>query len=185
MRCRAGHVDALANATRRLDDELRAEFFSHEDLLLEAAAALSVDSFERQCRDLSRHLVAARPGSDVDELAAQRARSCVKRWIDKTTGMHHTHLELDPVRDATLHAAIDAQIRRLRQVDGNARTPWAQLQVDAVIAATSGGPGAERVPEISVLTDYDTLMSGWHAHSVCETDDGVAVAGRDGATHVL
>ncbi len=52
----AGHVDALANVTRRLDDELRAEFFSHEDLLLDAAATLSVDSFERQCRDLSRHL---------------------------------------------------------------------------------------------------------------------------------
>jgi hypothetical protein len=168
----AGHLDALAHVTRRLDDELRAEFFSHEDLLLQAAATLSVDVFERQCRDLSRHLAAARPGSDVDELAAQRARSCVKRWIDKTTGMHHTHLELDPVRDATLHAAVDAQIRRLRQVDGNARTPWAQLQVDAVIAATSGGPG-ERVPEISVLTDHDTLMAGWHAHSICETDDGV------------
>ena len=103
----------------------------------------------------------------------QRARSCVKRWIDKTTGMHHTHLELDPVRDATLHAAIDAQIRRLRQQDGNARTPWAQLQVDAVIAATSGGPGGQRVPEISVLTDHDTLVSGWHAHSICETDDGI------------
>ena len=99
----------------------------------------------------------------------------MKRWIDKTTGMHHTHLELDPVRDATLHAAIDAQIRRLRQVDGNARTPWAQLQVDAVIAATSGGSGGERVPEISVLTDYQTLMSGWHAHSICETDDGIAL----------
>jgi hypothetical protein len=97
----------------------------------------------------------------------------VKRWIDKATGMHHTHLELDPVRDATLHAAIDAQLRRLRQQDGNARTPWAQLQVDAVIAATSGGTGAKRVPEISVLVDHDTLMSGWHAHSICETDDGI------------
>jgi hypothetical protein len=31
------------------------------------------------------------------------------------------------------------------------------------------------VPEISVLTDLDTLMSGWHAHSICETDDGVAL----------
>ena len=39
----AGHVDALANATRRLDDDLRAEFFSHEDLLLDAATTLSVD----------------------------------------------------------------------------------------------------------------------------------------------
>lgn len=171
----AGHLDALANATRRLDEELRDEFFSHEDLLLETAANSSVDSFERQCRDLSRHLVAARPGSDVDELEAQRARSCVKRWIDKTTGMHHTHLELDPVRDANLHSAIDAQIRRLRQHDGNARTPWSQLQVDAVIAATSGGSAAERVPEISVLVDLDTIVSGWHDQSICETEDGVAL----------
>jgi hypothetical protein len=169
----AGHLDALASATRRLDDDLRAEFFSHEDLLLDAATKLSVDSFERECRDLSRHLVATRPGSDVDELAAQRARSCVKRWVDKVTGMHHTHLELDPVRDATLHAAIDAQIRRLRQQDGNASTAWAQLQVDAVIAATSGGAGADRIPEIGVLVDHDTLMTGWHTHSICETDDGV------------
>ncbi len=171
----SGHLDALANATRRLDEELRAEFFSHEDLLLQAASSLSVDSFERQCRDLSRHLVAARPGADVDELEVQRARSCVKRWIDKTTGMHHTHLELDPVRDATLHSAIDAHIRRLRQVDGNARTPWAQLQVNAVVAAVSAGPGTKRAVEMSVLVDFDTLVSGWHDHSICETEDGIAL----------
>ncbi len=54
----AGHLDALANATRRLDEELRTEFFSHEELLLDAASKLNVDTFERQCRDLSRHLIA-------------------------------------------------------------------------------------------------------------------------------
>ncbi|MGB7880798.1 MAG: HNH endonuclease, partial [Ilumatobacteraceae bacterium] len=112
----AGHLDALANATRRLDDELRAEFFAHEDILVEAASSQRVDTFERQCRDLSRHLVASRHRSDVDELEAQRARSNVKRWVDKSTGMCHSHFELDPVSDAKLWTAIDAQTRRARQV---------------------------------------------------------------------
>ena len=168
----AGHLDALANATRRLDAELRAEFFNHEDILLEAASSQRVDTFERQCRDLSRHLVASRPGSDVDELEAQRARSCVKRWVDKATGMCHSDFELDPVSDAKLWTAIDAQTRSARQVDGNANTPWQRLQVDALLAAVSSGPGADRVPEIGVLIDLDTLMTGWHEHSVCETEDG-------------
>ncbi len=169
----AGHLDALATATRRLDDELRAEFFSHEDLLLEAASIQRVDTFERQCRDLSRHLVASHHRSDVDELEAQRAQSCVKRWVDKSTGMCHSHFELDPVSDAKLWTAIDAQTRSARQADGNARTPWQRLQVDAVLAAVSAGPAAECVPEIGVLVDLDTLITGWHEHSLCETEDGV------------
>ena len=155
----AGHLDALANATRRLDDELRAEFFAHDDILVEAASSQRVDTFERQCRDLSRHLVASRHRGDVDELEAQRARSNVKRWVDKSTGMCHSHFELDPVSDAKLWTAIDAQTRRARQVDGNARTPWARLQVDALVAAVSAGPGADRVPEISVLVDLQTTLS--------------------------
>ena len=169
----AGHLDALANATRRLDDELRAEFFTHEDLLLEAASNQRVDMFERQCRDLSRHLIASRHRSDVDELEAQRARSCVKRWVDKSTGMCHSHFELDPVSDAKLWKAIDTQTRSARRVDGNARTPWQRLQVDALLAAVSGGPGGDCVTEISVLIDHDTMMTGWHERSICETEDGV------------
>ena len=171
----AGHLDALANATRRLDDELRAEFFSHEDILIEAATSQRVDTFERQCRDLSRHLVATRPRGDVDELEAQRARANVKRWVDKSTGMCHSHLELDPVSDAKLWTAIDAQTRSARQADGNAHTPWARLQVDAVVAAVAAGPSADRVPEISVLVDLQTVLSGWHEHSICETEDGTAL----------
>ncbi len=99
----------------------------------------------------------------------------MKRWIDKTTGMHHTNLELDPVSDAKLWKAIDGQIASLRQSNGNARTPWQRLQVDAVLAAVSAGGGAEGVTEISVLIDFGTLVSGWHEHGICETEDGTAL----------
>ncbi len=169
----AGHLDALANSVRNLDDHTRAELLSLQADLLADAERQHVDVFERNCRDLARHLVAsAQSGSDADELDQQRTRSNVRRWTDRHTGMCHTHLELDPVRDRALWAAIDAARATLRQHDGNRRTPWAQLEVDAVIAAIGGPDSADRVPEITVLVDHHTLVDGLHPRSVCETDTG-------------
>jgi len=170
----AGHVDAITNATRNLDDQLLAEFHACQTDLLADAERQGVDTFERGCRDLAKHLIArAAATSDADELDRQRKQSRVRRWVDKTTGMCHTHLELDPVRDRALWAAIDASRAKLRQHDGNRRTPWAQLEVDAVIAAIGGGYRADRVPEITVLIDHDTLIDGLHQRSICETDNGI------------
>ena len=168
----AGHVDAIANATRNLDDDLLAEFHSSEADLLADASKHGVDVFERGCRDLAKHLVAhSTAASDADELEQQRQRSTVKRWTDKQTGMCHTHLELDPVRDRALWAAIDASRAKLRQQDGNQRTPWPQLEVNAVIAAI-GGSG-DRIPEIIALIDHRSLLEGAHANTICETDNGI------------
>jgi hypothetical protein len=167
-----GHLDALTSATRSLNDDQRAEFMANSDELLDAARRLRVDTFERECRDLARFVAAGRHGSDADELAAQRKAAKVTRWTDKSTGMRHTHLELDPVRDATLWTAIDAQLRTLRSKDGTSGTPWNEMQADAVVAAVGAGPQGDRVPEIGVLTDYDTIVHGLHEHGICELDDG-------------
>jgi hypothetical protein len=162
--------------TRDLDEEQRAEFAAHEADLLAAAERLRVEGFERACRDLARRLVAAdAEASAAAELERQRAGSKVKRWVDKVTGMHHTHLALDPVRDAAVWSAIDAQLARLRRQEGNRRTPWAQLQVEAVVAAVSGGEGVARVPEISVLVDWATLRDGLAEGGLCETVEGRAL----------
>ena len=135
----AGHLDAIATATKGLDDDAMAEFADHRQDLLAKAETESVDTFARRCRLLARQLAAAGMSSEVDELAAQRKRARVKRWVDKVTGMHHTHLELDPIRDAALWSILDARLAKLRQADGNAKTPWNQLQADAVIAAVEAG----------------------------------------------
>lgn len=185
----AEHVDALTVARRGLDADARAVFDTHEHELREHAARDGVDAFSRRCRRLARTVIAAQPGSDAEELDRQRANSKIRRWIDKSTGMCHTHAELDPVRDAALWGAIDAHLATVRQQDGNARTPWQQLQVRAFLAAieqpAAGGNGAngssttgtaamvQRVPEINVLVDLATLQDGVHDHSVCETDNGV------------
>jgi hypothetical protein len=168
-----GHLDAMNWATRSLTDDQRAEFMANSADLLDAARRQRVDTFERECRDLARFVVAAgNRGSDADELTAQRKAVKVARWTDKSTGMRHTHLELDPVRDATLWTAIDAQLRTLRQQDGNSGTPWNELQADAVVAAVGAGPQGDRVPEIGVFIDHDTAVHGLHDHGICELDDG-------------
>jgi hypothetical protein len=170
----AGHLDALAVATKSLDATQLETFLGYEDRLLAAARTMSVDAFTRECRGVARQIVAASTdgAGDAAELDRQRAMSNVKRWVDKSTGMHHSHLELDPVSDAIVWGAIDAQLATIRQADGNARTPWKRMQVDAVIAAVGSGPGVDRIPEIMVLTDLATLVDGLHANSVCETVDG-------------
>ena len=170
----AGHIDAIANATRNLDDATTAEFNARHDDLLDDATRLGVDAFERNCRDLAKSLTAqAAAASDADELDHQRAASNVRRWVDQRTGMCHTHLELDPVRDRALWAAIEAGRATLRQCDGNRRTPWDQLTVDAVVAAIGGGDRADRVPEITVLIDHRSLIDGLHSRGICETDNGM------------
>jgi hypothetical protein len=83
-----------------------------------------------------------------------------------------TVIQLDPVRDRALWSRIDASRARLRRRDGNSRMPWDQLQVEALIEALGGGDGVDRVPEITVLVDHDTLVDRLHAHSLCETDQG-------------
>ncbi len=110
----AGYVDAIASAARGLPDTVRAEYTTMADELLGRARQLSLDAFRRECRDLAKHLLTrAQATDDIDQLTAQRAASNVTRWIDHTTGMHHTHLELDPVRDAKLAATANAELARL------------------------------------------------------------------------
>jgi hypothetical protein len=171
----AGHLDALAAATRNLDSSQLEAFLGWEDDLLNAARRMSVDAFSRECRGVARQVVAASSdgAGDAAVLDRQRAMSNVKRWVDKVTGMHCSLLELDPVSDATVWSAIDAQLATLRHADGSADTSWQRMQVDAVVAAAGAGPGADRIPEIGVLVDYRTIVEGLHAHSVCETVDGV------------
>ncbi len=148
-RISTGHIDAIANATRRLDADARAEFHRHLDELLAAALGERVEVFARRCRALAQRIVAAQATSDADELDRQRKNSTVTRWVNKITGMHHTNLELDPIRDAQLWSIVNAHLTSMVQANGNAKTPWMQMQVDAFVAAATGVPMQSGVPSSS------------------------------------
>ena len=170
------HVDALSRLTRGLTDVERCDLHAVADDLLASAANDWVSEFERKTKqtiDAIKHT--HRPDNDVDELDRQREQSHVKRWTDRGSGMKMTLLALDPLRDAAFHIAVDAQLARLRHSDANAKTPFAQLQVEAVVAAVSAGSAARRLPEIIAHVDATSLRHGRHAHTLCETIAGQAL----------
>ena len=167
----ASHVDAVANASKGLDDAGRERLGELQDALLGFARIEPVGVFERRCRLLAKRLAGDEGESELDK---QKAAVSVRRWVDKPSGMHHTHLTLDPERDAKLWSAIDAQLASIKQADGNAGTPIDQsARRRRRRRGVGGAVGERRVPEICVHIDYDTMLNGLHEHSVCETADGI------------
>ena len=128
----AEHVDVLARLTKGLSDEERLEVEAASEQLLQDAQG-SAWNFERGSKALIADIKArTRPNNDVEEAERQRAASTVKRWTDKASGMKHTMISLDPLRDEQLHKVIDAKLAELRQDPANAKVPFEQLKVMAV-----------------------------------------------------
>jgi hypothetical protein len=168
----AEHVDVLARLTKGLSDVERLEVEAAAEELL-AAAKHSAWDFERRLKLLIAEIKArTRPHDDVEEAERQRAASSVKRWTDKASGMKHTMISLDPLRDEQLHKVIDAKLAELRQDPANAKVPFEQLKVMAVMAAVSAEAGAMGVAEVVIHVDATTHCQGRHADTMCETVDG-------------
>jgi hypothetical protein len=174
----SGHVDAVAAATRNLDESESAEFVAESESLLGDAERQSVDVFAKNCRDLATSIRARHNArADVEELEAQRTQSKVTRWVDRTTGMHKTLIECDPLTDRQIWAAVQdarGRLRRRNQHNG-VKVSWDRLTVDAIAEAITGdgngGHGGGR-GGVVVHIDVATLTDGRHDNSLCETDSG-------------
>lgn len=168
----AGHLDAIAQASRGLDDAAKAALDGFAADLVAAAKNTPVATFERDVRDLARFVT---PDDGTGELERQKRNSRVSRWIDKSTGMWKLLAEVDPETGAKLWAALDGQLDSVRQREGNARVPLEQLAVTALVEvlSTSGSSsGSPRVPELYVHIDHPTLFGGVHPDTLCELSDG-------------
>ena len=171
--CTAAHVDAVAHHTNDLTDAERADLAFVVDDLVADASEQPVALFDKTTKaTIDRIREMHRPGSDANELDRQRAASKVKRWTDRDSGMKHTLVSLDPLRDASLHAAIDAHLSTLRQDPANKERSFDELKVEAVMTAVSAGDAGRRVPDVVVHVDHESLSHGRHDDTVCETIDG-------------
>ena len=182
-RVSAGHLDALAAATHGLDDAAAAAFANHADALRRQAEHESVETFTRSCQDLAR-IVSADEGES--RLERQRKANRIRQWVDRVTGMHHLHAELDPESGAKASSAINAAVRSMRASDlpddrgredrepsGRDVESWDQTAARALVQLLTGARSLDRrVPEVSVHIDIATLVNGLHEHSLCETGDG-------------
>lgn len=190
------HLDVLARHTSRLDDHERSELAAEADALVESATNGTTSMFERSLKERINAIKArSNPNADVDLLERQRNQSRVVRRTDPVTGMKTTVIDLDPLRDSTVHNVIAAHLARLRQEPATKDLPFAQLQVMAFMNAVTGrtagastgssdGPaeadGSDGssstigvgVPEVVLHMDARTACEGRHADTMCETQDG-------------
>ncbi len=167
----AEHADALANATAKLDEAVKAEFFSGEESLLAAAAQSTPEQFARHCRQLVGRLERDQ-GLARHEQQRRDSRLTIKPLPD---GMHQISGIVHPELGAKLTTAIALEVDKLVAAGGDRRSDRAHLAAEALGNLVSGGHQAARPTEaeILVLIDEATRGGGLHDHSVCETDDGV------------
>jgi hypothetical protein len=178
-----GHLDALAAATHGLDDDAQAAFVDHAESLLGLAEWQSVEAFTRECDELARNV-----SHDEGESRLERQKKdCrVRQWVDRITGMHHIHAELDAESGAKAWTAINAVAASMRHAATEAgesaaephgptgrRYSWDWYAAQALIELVTGARSVDkRVPEVAVLVDWRTLCSGLHERSLCETSEG-------------
>lgn len=177
----AEHVDALANATSKLDDDVKASLLDETPDLLGAATTMSPERFARHVRDRARRL---ERDNGIERNTRQRRETFLSRKLNLHTGMIEGRFAFHPELANHVFGAVDRQIAAMiaegertgdpaftnRTVDRN------HVAAEALGQLVAGGHQAVRPTEadITVIIDADTLATGeLHDHSVCETSNGL------------
>ena len=103
----AEHVDALANATSKLDQPVRDALFGCEDDLLADAGRMSPETFARSCRDLARRL---ERDQGLERNRRQRRDTYLSRRLNPATGMIEGRFALHPELGNQVFGAIDREV---------------------------------------------------------------------------
>lgn len=173
------HLDAMAKHLRGLSDDERSELTGRTNELLGHAIRETAELFEKHVKAIVTQIRDQhRPDSDLEELQRQRRDSNVSTWVDRSSGMRKTLIELDPIRHEHWWRTFDAQLARLKAEPGSRDQTWQQLKVDAFLAAVeAAGTGHQsgHHPQVTVLIDLATLEHGRHRATIAELTDGTAV----------
>lgn len=167
----AGHADALANATTRVDDEILAEFFEHEAALATDAARMTPEEFGRNCRDMIRHL---ERDAGVERAERQRRETRLSKKIDRE-GMYVLNARMHPELGHAVFNSIDAETAALAKAGGDRSVDRAAVGAEALGNLVTGGHQAQRPAEAEIRLHVDERTGSTgelHEHSVCEFDDG-------------
>lgn len=169
----SAHADALANATCRLDDDLRRELFDHEAGLATDATRMTPDEFAKDVRDLVRQL---ERDQGVERDRRQRAETRLTKTVDRE-GMYTINARLHPELGHAVFNMLDAETAKLVKTSGDRSVDRAAVAAEALGNLVTGGHQAVRPheAEIRMHIDSTTLVDGPHAGSVCEFDDGTPV----------
>ncbi len=177
----AEHVDALANATSKLDDDVTTSLFDDTAELVDAATSMSPERFGRHVRDRARRL---ERDNGLERNTRQRRDTFLSRKLNLHTGMIEGRYAFHPELANQIFGAVDREVAAIiaegernhdpayvdRTIDRN------QIAAEALGNLVAGGHQAVRPLEadITVIVDEHTLTSGeLHDHTICETSNGL------------
>jgi hypothetical protein len=177
----AEHVDALSNATTKLDKETTEKLLETEDELLADAAAMTPEKFGRSCRDRIRRLE-----RDKGIERNQRNDTYLSRKTNMATGMIEGRYAFHPELANQVFGAIDQQVAANITAGEALRDPGFversynrnRLAAEALGQLVAGGHQQQRPVEadITLIVDANTLTTGeLRDHSICETSEGLAL----------
>ena len=160
------HVDVLARAWARLDDEQRNRFDT--ELLLSEAQRLPVETYRRLVK---RHTDTAIGDHGLTDTLARRQRSEFRHWYDHGSGMGRFTGALDPERYETLCNAIEHHMTTLAGQGGEPVSKDPALAATALVDLVTGQSRRGGLPSITVIIDEQTLRTGPHDRSVTVTEN--------------
>jgi hypothetical protein len=179
----AEHIDALANATAKLDDDIKASLLDDEAELLDAAASMSPERFGRHVRDRIR---GKEHDHGIERNTRQRRDTFLSRRTNPVNGMIEGRFAFHPELANQIFGAVDretaaiiAEGERTGDPAFADRTPDRnRLAAEALGRLVAGGHQQRRPLEadITLLVDHDAATTGeLHDHSICETSDGLPI----------
>ena len=179
----AEHVDALANATAKLDDHVRDALFDMEDELLDDATRMTPERFGRACRDRARQL---ERDQGIERNRRQRKQTFLSRKVNPATGMVEGRFAFHPELAEQVFGAVDREVAAMiSECEHAGETECVERTFDRNrLAAEALGrlvaSGHDRVrphlADITYIVDHRTATTGrLHDHSICETGTGLPI----------
>ncbi len=164
-------LDSFARACRGLTPTEQQAL--NTDELVNAAATLPGDAFDRAVREAARK---ARADRGLGDTKAKQEASELRHFFDEESGMGRFNGQLDPERYERFIGAIERRVAALANEGGVTKS--ANLAAAALVdlvdggGAGKGGPGAN----LTIIVDLETLRYGPHDGSVSETAAGHSLA---------
>lgn len=165
----AAHADAIADATCRLDDATKQEFFEHEAALASDATRMTPEQFAQNCRDL---IAGIERDQGIERDRRQRRETRLSKKIDRE-GMYVLNARMHPELGHAVFNMIDAETAALVHAAGDRSADRSEVAARALGNLVTAGHQATRPleAEIRLHVDSRTLLDGAHPDTVCEYDD--------------
>ncbi len=162
------HVDSILRQTKSLtEDERNALDHSH---VLAEASRLPADTFDSALKGAIEQVS---PDARLRDHRAKRTASGFRHWFDHRSGMGHFSGQLDPERYEAFTTAIEQHATSLASRSDEETPRSASLAAQALVELVcSSGERRWHLPHLVVVTDHETLRSGWHNASIAQTSNG-------------